>query len=136
MPRSPTLSSRGDTLALGGAIGWSALSFTSEAPVSLPDYTLQGPYLALGVLLPLADGLFTIELWPEARWIVDVGSLSGLGVSSSGAAVGGSARVRLRLLAELFAEVAYRESHAFLDAQRGGGRDVERFVSARLVYRP
>ena len=125
-----------DTVSLGVAAGWSALSFTSEAPVSLPDYTLQGPYLQLGVVVPLADRLVTLELWPEARWIVDVGSLAGLGVSSSGAAVGGSARVRLRLLPELFAELAYRESHSFLAAERGGGRDVERFVTARVIYRP
>jgi hypothetical protein len=127
-----------DTVSFGGALAWSALTFSSEAPVSLPDYTLQGPVLSLGVSIPIAERLVTISLFPEVQWIVDVGGgLAAQGVSSSGVAIGGSARVRLRLLNELFADLTYRESHAFLGTAVGqGATDVERFVSVRLVYRP
>lgn len=126
-----------ETVSLGGALSWSALTFSSEAPVTLPDYTLQGPVLALGVVIPVGE-ILSIALWPEATWIVDVGSaLASLGVSSSGAAIGGTVRIRLQILAELFAELAYRESHAFLGSSAGGGgSDVERFGTVRLVYRP
>jgi hypothetical protein len=117
-------------------LAWSALSFSSEAPVSLPDSTLQGPLLSLSVIIPVAERLFTFVLAPEAQWIVDVGSgLSAIGVDSTGASVGGSARARLRLLDELFVELTYRESHAFLGTASGrGGGDVERFATLRLVY--
>lgn len=126
-----------DGVSLGASLAWSALTFSSEAPVTLPDYTLQGPVLALGVVVPLVSRLITISLFPEAQWIVDVGeALSGLGVSSSAAAVGGSARIRVRILNELFADVTYRESHAFLGGDLGGGNDVERFGAVRFVYRP
>lgn len=126
-----------ETVSLGATLGWSALSFTSEAPVSLPDYTLQGPVLALGVVFPIPGGLLSLSLFPEAQWIVDVGGeLNALGVSQSGAAVGGSARIRLRILDELFADLTYRESHAFLGTASGGGTDVERFLTLRAVYRP
>ncbi len=125
-----------DAVSIGAGLAWSALSFSSEAPVSLPDYTLQGPVLSLSVVIPIASRLLTISLAPEAQWIVDVGSgLSALGVDSTGAAVGGAARVRLRLLDELFLDLTYRESHAFLGTENGqGGSDVERFASLRLVY--
>ena len=125
-----------DAVSIGVGLAWSALSFSSEAPVSLPDYTLQGPVLSLSVMIPIAARLITIVLAPEAQWIVDVGSgLAAIGVDSTGAAVGGSARVRLRVLDELFLDLAYRESHAFLGTENGqGGADVERFGSLRLVY--
>jgi hypothetical protein len=125
-----------DAVSLGAALAWSALTFSSEAPVSLPDYTLQGPVLTLAVVIPVAERFLTFTLAPEAQWIVDVGgALASLGVGSSGAAVGGSARIRLRILEDLFADVTYRESHAFLSAENGsGGSDVERFGSLRLVY--
>ncbi len=125
-----------DAVSLGAALSWSALTFSSEAPVSLPDYTLQGPLLALSVIIPVAERLFTFSLSPEAQWIVDVGgALNAIGVASSGAAIGGSARIRLRILDELFADVTYRESHAFLSTENGsGGTDVERFGTLRLVY--
>jgi hypothetical protein len=125
-----------DAVSLGVGLAWSALSFSSEAPVSLPDSTLQGPLLSLSVIIPVAERLFTFVLAPEAQWIVDVGSgLSAIGVDSTGASVGGSARARLRLLDELFVELTYRESHAFLGTASGrGGGDVERFATLRLVY--
>lgn len=125
-----------DAVSLGVGLAWSALTFSSEAPVSLPDYTLQGPVLSLGVTIPVAGRLLTFSLAPEAQWIVDVGSgLTAIGVSSTGAAVGGSARIRLRILDELFADVTYRESHAFLSTENGqGGADVERFGTLRFVY--
>lgn len=127
-----------DTVSFAGSLSWSALTFSSEAPVTLPDYTLQGPVLALGVVIPIAERLITVSLFPEAQWIVDVGGgLSALGVSSSGASIGGSARLRLRILSELSADLTYREAHAFLGSSVGdGGTDVERFASVRLVYRP
>jgi hypothetical protein len=125
-----------DAVSLGVGLAWSALSFSSEAPVSLPDSTLQGPLVSLSVIIPVAARLFTFVLAPEAHWIVDVGSgLSAIGVDSTGASVGGSARVRLRLLDELFVDATYRESHAFLGTASGrGGVDVERFATLRLVY--
>jgi hypothetical protein len=126
-----------DTVSLGVALSWSALSFSSEAPVSLPNYTLQGPVLAFGVILPVAGGMLSFSLFPELQWIVDVGgALNTIGVAASGAAFGGSARIRLRILDELFADLTYRESHAFLSTESGSGTDVERFVTLRLVYRP
>ena len=126
-----------ETVSFAVTLGWSALSFTSEAPVSLPDFTLQGPAVALGVLVPVPGGALSFALLPEAQWIVDVGgALNALGVAQSGVAVGGSARVRLRLVDALFADLTYRESHAFLSAAGGGGTDVERFVTLRAVYRP
>jgi hypothetical protein len=125
-----------DAVSLGLSLGWSALSFSSEAPVSLPDSTLQGPVLSLSMIVPVAARLLTFTLAPEAQWIVDVGSgLSAIGVGSTGAAIGGHARIRLRLLDELFADLTYRESHAFLELVTGrGGIDVERFATLRLVY--
>lgn len=125
-----------DGISLAWTLGWSALSFTSEAPVTLPDYTLQGPVFAIAVLLPIASQLVMLSLAPEVTWIVDAGgALASLGVSGMGAAVGVSMRIRLRILRELFGEITYRESHAFLDAQAGGATDVERFATLRLVYR-
>lgn len=125
-----------DAVSLGVGLAWSALSFSSEAPVSLPDSTLQGPVLSLSLIIPVAERLLTFTLAPEAQWIVDVGSgLGAIGVESTGAAVGGTARIRLRLIDELFADVTYRESHAFLSTENGqGGSDVERFASLRFVY--
>ncbi len=124
-----------DAVTIGAALGWSALSFSSQAPVSLPDYTLQGPVLTLALSVPIASRLVTITLAPEAQWIVDVGgALRAIGVDASGASVGGSARIRFRVLEQFFVDVTYRESHAFLSAAAGGGSDVERFAAVRLVY--
>jgi len=124
-------------ISLAASLGWSVLSFTSEAPVTLPDYALQGPVLTLAVVVPIGAGLLTLMIGPEATWIVDVGkALGNLGVSSMGVAIGGWARIRVRLLQELFGEIAYRESHAFLDTEGGGATDVERFATLRVVYRP
>ena len=87
--------------------------------------------------LPVAGGMLSFSLFPELQWIVDVGgALNTIGVAASGAAFGGSARIRLRILDELFADLTYRESHAFLSTESGSGTDVERFVTLRLVYRP
>jgi len=127
-----------DAPSLTLSLAWSALSFSSIAPVTLPDYGLQGPVLAIGVIVPFAGGAASLVLVPEAQWVALVGdSLGALGASPNGFALGGSARLRVRLLDQLFGELAVRESHAFLEAASpGGGRDVERFATVRLEYRP
>ena len=126
-----------DSISLRVQLGWYARSFAAEAPVSLPDYTLQGPALAAGIALPIL-GVVELVVLPELQWIADVGrSLRQLGLSETGVAVGGTARVRVRIVPSLSAELAYRESHAILSTTAGAGAgDVERWVTARLEYRP
>lgn len=119
------------------SLGWASLSFSSVAPITLPDYGLGGPVLALGVEVPFGDGAASLSITPEAQWIAVVGdALRALGVAGDAVCIGGSARLRVRLVDALAAELAYREAHALLGGTFGGGADVERFATLRLVYRP
>jgi hypothetical protein len=124
-----------EAVSLFAALGYSVLAFSSEAPVTLPRYALQGPALAVGVTVPLGERV-TLSVAPELRAVLGVGEgLASLGVSG-GVGLGASASLRVRLLDDLGLEAHYRESHSLLGTQApGGATDVERFATVRAVYR-
>ena len=125
-----------DAVSIGAGIGWGIRSFSSEAPVTLPDYALGGPRLRAIVLLPLADRI-QIELAPEIVWLVSIDdSLTNEGVASTAFAVGAEARIRVALFGPFLAEASYRESHALLSNPRGDSGDIERWATLQLLYRP
>lgn len=123
-------------VGLGVGLGWGVRAFDSEAPVTLPDYSLGGPRLLLRASFPLGERI-RIELAPELELLVAVDdALERAGVEGSPLSVGGEARVRVVLVGAFHAEALYRESHAFLASQRGDASDVERYATLQLLYRP
>jgi len=67
-----------------------------------------------------ADAQYAADIWASAS--IDVRTAATVAVSEQ--------------RDELFAELHFRESHAFLSGSAGGATDVERFATLRLVYRP
>ena len=125
-----------DAVSIGAGLGWGMRSFSSEAPVTLPDYALGGPRLRAIVVLPFADRM-ELELAPEVVWLVAIDdSLTDHGVSSTAFALGGEARIRVALFGAFLAEASYRESHALLSSPRGDAGDTERYLTLHLLYRP
>jgi hypothetical protein len=124
-----------EAVSLHATLGYSVLAFSSEAPVTLPRYALQGPCVSVAVTVPVGERV-TLAFAPELRAVLGVGEgLTALGVSG-GVGLGASASVRLRLLDDLGLELHYRESHALLSTTSPeGATDVERFATVRAVYR-
>ncbi|MBX3246628.1 MAG: hypothetical protein KF901_05540 [Myxococcales bacterium] len=124
--------------ALAVALGWSLRRFSSEAPVTLPDFGLGGPRLALGVVVPLFDGRLRVGLVPDLQLLVRVSDpLQAEGIRTPGVAVGGEATVAVALTDAFLVRLAYRESHALLSSERAeGSRDIERYLALQLVYAP
>jgi len=126
-----------ETPSLRVALGWSLRRFSSEAPVTLPDYSLSGPRLAVGFRLPLLGGRLSFELVPEAHLMVRIGDpLEEQGVGLPALAIGGVGSVRVRIVDALEVRASFRESHALLDNARGSVRDVERYATVSFRYVP
>ncbi len=126
-----------DGVSLGGALGFGVRAFDSEAAVTLPDYALSGFSLRLSLIVPLLEGRVIIALHPELDWVafVDDG-LTQEGVAGSAVAVGAEARLLVGIAGPFYAELYYRESHAFLSSDLGESGDVERYATVGLLYRP
>lgn len=121
---------------LDAALGFASHGFSSNALVSLPDYSLGGPYVRLGASLPFAER-FTLALGADVQWLAAVADvLQGLGAGAGGVAFGFEASFSATVLDELALEASYREAHAFVsDGARGGASDVERWIVLAAVYR-
>jgi hypothetical protein len=123
-------------VALSALVGWGVRIFSSEAPVTLPDYAIGGPSLRALLVVPVSTR-FTVTAGPDVQWVVHVGdALRDAGVSTGGAALGAELAVRFGLTDTLSLEAWYRESHALLSSTRGDATDVERWTALRAVYRP
>ncbi len=118
-------------------LGWTLRRFSSEAPVTLPDFGLGGPRLELGLRVRLLDGKLIVFAAPDLQVLVAASdSLRDAGLDGASVALGGGGGVSLRLSDALYARLAYRESHALLGSERGDGRDVDRYLALQLVYAP
>jgi hypothetical protein len=126
-----------DSVALGGLAGFGVRLFSSEAPVTIPDYGLSAVTIRGLVIFPFLEGRLELELAPELQFIFLVDdALTSRGVDPFAVALGGVARFAAQLTGPLYAGAIYRESHAFLTTDDEGAGDVERYVSAYLEYRP
>jgi hypothetical protein len=125
-------------LALEAALGWALRSFSSEAPVSLPDYLLGGPYARIGVILPLMEGRLRLVVSGEAQLIVTIGDdLAEAGGQAPGVALGYEGTLRYQLTDAISLAALYRESYASFENVRGGAAgDFERFAAITITYRP
>lgn len=131
------LGAEAPALGLLVEVGWMLRHFGSEAPVTLPDYGLSGPRLALGLELPLFDDRVAIAVAPAVQLIVSVGDgLRSQGVDALGVGYGGEARLRVKLVDSVALRVAYRESHARLSGREGDVEDVMRGVMLQAIYTP
>lgn len=121
-------------LTLSG--GWGFRILDAEVPVSIPDYTLSGPYGRVGLWFPIGDSPLTIGIVPEVGYLTSLSAeLSEQGALSDGVLVGAEAHIRLEIIREVLIEVMYRESHALLGSERGGMSDAERYGILRGTYR-
>lgn len=126
-----------ESTALRISLGWTLRRFSSEAPVTLPDFGLGGPRLAVGLLVPLWNGRIRLHAAPDLQLLVRASdSLRDEGLDGTSVALGGEAGVSIRLRDALRAQLTYRESHALLTSSLGDGRDVDRYVALQLVYAP
>ncbi|MCB9631914.1 MAG: hypothetical protein H6721_07240 [Sandaracinus sp.] len=119
------------------ALGWTLRRFSTEAPVTLPDFGLGGPRLGVGLRVPLLGGRLVLYAMPDLQLLVRASdALRDDGLEGTSIALGAAAGVSLRLADALRARLDYRESHALLSSERGDGRDVDRYVALQLVYAP
>lgn len=126
-----------ESAGLSVELGYSLRRFASEAAVTLPDFSLSGPRLALGLRVPLFDGRLAFVLLPEVHFLVAIDeALRDQGIKSFALGVGGEARIAVRLIDALFVELSYRESHALLTSPRGDAEDIERFGALSITYTP
>lgn len=126
-----------DAVELTVGLGWTLRRFSSEAPVTLPDFGLGGPRLELGVRIPLLDGRLVLHAAPDLQLLVRASdALRDAGLDGASVAIGGGASISYRLADALRARLTYRESHALLGSERGDGRDVDRYLALQLVYAP
>lgn len=124
-------------IALTARVGWTFRVFSSEAPVTLPDYTLSGPSAYVGLEVPLADGALVIGVGPLLHAIVLVDdALTDLGVGGTAVAIGAEGRVELWVSDTVGLAANYRESHALMNSSLGDPDDIERYVLLQLLYRP
>lgn len=122
---------------LEGRLGWAFRLFSSEAPVTLPDFGLSGPELGIELRLPFAQGRVALGFGPSVHvFALVTDGLAQHGVGR-GVGVGGEARVHVELTAALALEAFYRESHSFLSTSIDRDvSDVERFATVQAIYRP
>jgi hypothetical protein len=119
--------------------GWGFRMLDSELPLSMPTYTLSGPYARVGLFFPIGnEGPLVLGVVPELGHVSSVSEeVAQAGAVSDGFLVGVEAQVRLSIIPELDVDLIYRESHAFLSSEREGDMsDVERFGVLRVTYRP
>lgn len=116
--------------------GWGFRMLDAEMPVSIPDYTLSGPYARVGLIFPIGDSPLSVAIIPEIGHVSSLSQeLSQQAALSDGVLVGAEAYVRLEIIRELLIDIIYRESHALLGSQRGGMSDAERYGILRGTYR-
>lgn len=132
--RSPT---RAYAPGVSVASGWGIRLFTSEAALTLPNTYLTGPFLRMGVELPLYKRRLLVYASPELSWLVAIdNSVTAQGVAPMAWSLGGDAGLRWWLTTAFFLEAAYREAHAILSAREFNPSDVERYFTLRIGYRP
>jgi hypothetical protein len=119
--------------------GWGFRMLDSELPLSMPTYTLSGPYGRIGLFFPIGDeGPLVLGVVPEVGHVSSISEEAAqAGAVSDGFSVAIEAQVRLSLIPELDVDLIYREAHAFLASEREGDMsDVARFGVVRVTYRP
>jgi len=117
-------------------LGWGSRIFDTEAPVSLPDYSLGGPTLSVRVTIPLGSLKYRLTLGPLAEWVFPIGDGLQTASPDPGWAFGGTASLRIDVTTAWAVEGLYRESHASLGARLGDIVDVERYGTLNLIYEP
>ena len=101
-----------------------------------PSYSLTGPIARIALRIAFGASV-ALRLVPEVQLISVGDALQELGVSGSGVSFGGDAALELVLSRGLSLELSYREAHALMSAEMGdSASDVERFITARGVWRP
>ncbi len=123
-------------VAIEAGLGFGVRAFSSEAPVTLPDYFLGGPNLALRARVPFGDS-FSLTLGPDVGAIVVMsGELEDRDVDAPAAVLGFDVAASLSLSDVVSLVGSYRESHALLSAKTGDAGDVERYGLLSLLYSP
>jgi hypothetical protein len=117
-------------------LGWGSRIFDTEAPVSLPDYSLGGPTLSVRVAIPLGSATYRLTIGPLAEWVFPTGDGLQTASPDAGWAFGGIASLRVGVTTAWAMEALYRESHASLNAALGDIQDVERYASLNFIYEP
>lgn len=117
-------------------LGWQLRVLDSEVQFSLPDYSLTGLYLRVGLWFTIGESPISIGVVPEVGHMAPLGDgLTQMAMASDGFMVGGEAHIRLRIIDEVALQLSYREAHAFLATARGSDmNDEERFVLLRVEY--
>jgi len=123
-------------VTLGLWAGYAARVFDTEAPVSLPDYSLGSGTFALRVTIPLGSERFALMLGPMLEWVFPIGEGLNTADPAPGLAFGGAARLTVGLTSAWLLQLAYQESHVSLQAPLGAVNDVERFATLGIIYAP
>lgn len=116
-------------------IGYAVQDLRGLIEITMPRYSLGGPFARLDLRALVADGSVTLWAMPEAQWLVAVdNNLTRLHVSSTGFALGGELGVSVRISEQFLWEASYRESHSFVGTlQSDSFHDLERVLTTRLV---
>lgn len=122
-----------DARALGAGIfvGYGVRALGSVAELQVPRFTEHGPLLRLELDIPVVGEIVRLRIAPEASALVSITKeVRRLGATSAfGVALGGEARVTVKLADWLHVALDYRESHLLLSSSRAGKvEDVERYV--------
>jgi len=124
-------------ILLGAGFGWGMEIFGATQAISVPDFTLTGPFIRPRIALPFWDGGFVFTLAPEAALILVDDALQTLGASSLAVGLGANANVLVQLSNVLNVELSYRHAQTLLSASGGGSAsDVAQWLLLRLTYTP
>lgn len=134
---APTLWLDGDgTVGVTLGAGYGVSDFRPAGHLTVPTFTLAGPYARATLFVEVVPDLLGLSLAPEAQWILSVGEeLTAMAIAGTGVSLGIQAAVRLQI-DSWGLQLVYRERHASLDGVPDGRlSDVSRFATLRLEKR-
>jgi len=131
---APTLRFGDGGWALYGALGYAVSELDPENHLVTPSYHLAGPYLRVGLQLPLGSERLRLRLGPDGQLVVQVGDeLLALHTDARGLGAGASASLEFSLGERWTLAVSFREQRFWLGTQQAQRfTDAARFVTAQL----
>jgi len=116
-------------------LGYAVQNLRTDFDLELPDYTLGGPHLLLGLRIPFASGHVLLTLSPDLCVLVQVSpALVRRATESIGYAIGAEAELAVHVSGAFALRVQYRETRASMaSTYRGSFSDTKRFITTGVA---
>jgi hypothetical protein len=116
-------------------LGYAVQNLRTDFDLELPDYTLGGPHLLLGLRIPFASGHVVLTLSPDLSALVQVSpALVRRATESIGYAIGAEAELAVQVSGAVALRVQYRETRASVaSTYRGSFSDTKRFITTGVA---